>query len=108
MKSSSATTIHWVHLVTNLIEGDALIILTDQKGLYTADPRKDSAAKFVHQAQAGDAALEAMASGAGTRIERSGMQTKKQAAKHTATTSAQTKNAWGREDNVLVRLANGE
>src|SRR3569832_2144315 len=108
MKSSSATTIHWVHLVTNLIEGDALIILTDQKGLYTADPRKDSAAKFVHQAQAGDAALEAMAGGAGTGIGRGGMLTKILAAKRAAASGAHTVIAWGREDNVLVRLANGE
>ncbi|MFZ2388407.1 MAG: glutamate 5-kinase, partial [Polaromonas sp.] len=40
-------------LVANLVEADALIILTDQKGLYTADPRKDAAAQFVHEAQAG-------------------------------------------------------
>ncbi|MFQ6710578.1 glutamate 5-kinase, partial [Bordetella pertussis] len=46
-------------LVTNLIEADALIILTDQRGLYEADPRRDPAARFVAHAQAGDAALEA-------------------------------------------------
>lgn len=95
-------------LVTNLIEGDALIILTDQKGLYTADPRKDPAAKFVHEAQAGDAALEAMAGGAGTGIGRGGMLTKILAAKRAATSGAHTVIAWGREEDVLVRLASGE
>src|SRR5436190_22245065 len=50
-------------LVTNLIEADALVILTDQKGLYSADPRKDPAARLVEQAQAGDASLESMAGG---------------------------------------------
>ena len=41
-------------LVANLVEADALIILTDQKGLYTADPRRDPAAEFVHEARAGE------------------------------------------------------
>jgi len=95
-------------LVTNLIEGDALIILTDQNGLYTADPRRDPTAKIVHEAQAGDAALEAMAGGAGTGISRGGMLTKILAAKRAAASGAHTVIAWGREENVLVRLANGE
>ncbi|NDD02405.1 MAG: glutamate 5-kinase, partial [Betaproteobacteria bacterium] len=53
-------------LVANLVEADALVILTDQKGLYTADPRKNPSAEFVHEARAGDAALEAMAGGVGS------------------------------------------
>jgi glutamate 5-kinase len=52
-------------LVANLVEADALVILTDQKGLYTADPRRDPTAQFVHEARAGDLALEDMAGGAG-------------------------------------------
>lgn len=95
-------------LVANLIEGDALIILTDQKGLYTADPRKDPAAQFVHEAKAGDAALEAMAGGAGSGIGRGGMLTKILAAKRAATSGAHTIIACGREDDVLTRLAAGE
>lgn len=95
-------------LVANLIEGDALIILTDQKGLYTADPRKDPKAQFVHEAKAGDPALEAMAGGAGTGIGRGGMLTKILAAKRAATSGAHTVIAWGREDQVLTRLASGE
>jgi len=95
-------------LVTNLIEGDALIILTDQKGLYTADPRKNPDAQFVHEAQAGDSALEAMAGGAGTGIGRGGMLTKILAAKRAATSGAHTIIAWGREEQVLIRLARGE
>src|ERR1019366_5076539 len=63
-------------LVANLIEGDALIILTDQAGLYTADPRKDPGAQFVHEAIAGDPALEAMAGGTGSGIGRGGRLTK--------------------------------
>jgi glutamate 5-kinase len=95
-------------LVANLIEGDALVILTDQKGLYTADPRKDPAAQFVHEAKAGDLALEGMAGGAGTGIGRGGMLTKILAAKRAATSGAHTVIAWGREDSVLTRLADGE
>ncbi|MEN3365393.1 MAG: glutamate 5-kinase [Burkholderiales bacterium] len=95
-------------LVANLIEGDALIILTDQKGLYTADPRKDPHAQLVHEAAAGDSALEAMAGGAGTGIGRGGMLTKILAAKRAATSGAHTVIAWGREDRVLTRLAAGE
>jgi glutamate 5-kinase len=95
-------------LVANLIEGDALIILTDQKGLYTADPRKDPDARFVHEATAGDPALEAMAGGAGTGIGRGGMLTKILAARRAATSGAHTVIAWGREDRVLTRLAAGE
>ncbi|RJG03719.1 glutamate 5-kinase [Noviherbaspirillum sedimenti] len=95
-------------LVANLIEGDALIILTDQNGLYTADPRKNPAAQFVHQAEAGDPALEEMAGGAGSSIGRGGMLTKILAAKRAASSGAHTVIAWGREDQVLTRLAAGE
>ncbi|MFZ6772065.1 glutamate 5-kinase [Undibacterium sp. SXout7W] len=95
-------------LVANLIEGDALIILTDQKGLYTADPRKNPDAQFVHEAKAGDLTLEAMAGGAGSSLGSGGMLTKILAAKRAASSGAHTVIAWGREDNVLIRLANGE
>lgn len=95
-------------LVANLVEADALVILTDQKGLYTADPRRDPAAQFVHEAQAGDAALEAMAGGAGSSIGKGGMITKILAAKRAAGSGASTVIAWGREPDVLLRLACGE
>ncbi|MBU1353279.1 MAG: glutamate 5-kinase [Gammaproteobacteria bacterium] len=95
-------------LVANLVEADALIILTDQKGLYTADPRRDSSAQFVHEAKAGDLALEAMAGGAGSSIGKGGMITKILAAKRAAGSGASTVIAWGRESDVLVRLVAGE
>lgn len=95
-------------LVANLVEADALIILTDQRGLYTADPRKNPDAEFVHQASAGDAALELMAGGAGSQVGTGGMLTKIIAAKRAARSGAHTVIAWGREQNVLVRLAKGE
>jgi glutamate 5-kinase len=95
-------------LVANLIEADALIILTDQKGLYSADPRKDPTAVLIQQGRAGDAALEAMAGGAGSSLGRGGMLTKILAAKRAAKSGAHTVIAYGREDNVLGRLAGGE
>ena len=95
-------------LVANLVEADALVILTDQKGLFTADPRKDPAATFVHEARAGDPALEAMAGGAGSSLGRGGMITKILAAKRAAGSGASTVIAWGREPDALLRLARGE
>ncbi|WP_447982762.1 glutamate 5-kinase [Achromobacter kerstersii] len=95
-------------LVTNLIEADTLIILTDQRGLYEADPRKNPDAKFMSHAQAGDPALEAMAGGAGSGIGTGGMLTKVLAAKRAAHSGAHTIIASGRERNVLTRLAQGE
>lgn len=95
-------------LVTNLIEADALVILTDQKGLFSADPRKHPDARLVDRATAGDAALEAMAGGAGSAIGSGGMLTKVHAARRAARSGAHTAIAWGREDNVLTRLFAGE
>ncbi|MDD2844162.1 MAG: glutamate 5-kinase [Rhodoferax sp.] len=95
-------------LVANLVEADALVILTDQKGLFTADPRKDPHAQFVHVAQAGDPALEAMAGGAGSSLGRGGMITKILAAKRAAGSGASTVIAWGREPDALLRLCQGE
>jgi glutamate 5-kinase len=95
-------------LVANLIEADALIILTDQRGLYTSDPRKNTGATFVNEAKAGDPALEAMAGGAGSGIGSGGMLTKILAARRAASSGAHTVIAWGREEQVLVRLAEGE
>jgi glutamate 5-kinase len=95
-------------LVANLVEADALVILTDQKGLYSADPRKDPAARFIDVADAGDPVLEQMAGGAGSSIGRGGMITKVLAAKRAASSGASTVIAWGREPNVLLRLAQGE
>ena len=95
-------------LVANLVEADLLVILTDQKGLFTADPRSNPAAEFVHEARAGDPALEAMAGGAGSAIGRGGMLTKILAARRAAGSGASTVIAWGREPDALLRLVAGE
>jgi glutamate 5-kinase len=95
-------------LVANLVEADLLVILTDQKGLYSADPRKDPQARFIEQARAGDPALEQMAGGAGSSIGKGGMITKVLAAARAARSGASTVIAWGRETDCLLRLAGGE
>ena len=95
-------------LVANLIEADVLVLLTDQAGLYDADPRKDPSAKLVREARAGDSALETMAGGAGSALGKGGMLTKVLAAKRAARSGASTVIASGREAKVLTRLASGE
>ena len=95
-------------LVANLVDADALVILTDQRGLYSADPRKDTGARFIDEARAGDPELETMAGGAGSNIGRGGMITKVLAAKRAASSGTNTVIAYGREPDVLVRLASGE
>jgi glutamate 5-kinase len=95
-------------LVANLVEAEALVILTDQAGLYTADPRKDPAATLVAEHRADDPALEAMAGGAGSGISKGGMITKVRAAQRAARSGAHTLIASGRETDVLPRLSQGE
>ena len=95
-------------LVANLVDADAYVILTDQRGLYSADPRKDPQARFIDVATAGDPALEQMAGGAGSHLGRGGMLTKVLAARRAARSGTSTVIAWGREPDVLLRLAAGE
>jgi glutamate 5-kinase len=95
-------------LVTNLIEADALVILTDQAGLFDADPRKSPHARIVEQADAGDPRLESLAGGAGSALGKGGMLTKVLAARRAARSGAHTVIASGAERDVLVRLASGE
>ena len=95
-------------LVANLIEADALVILTDQHGLYSEDPRKNPQACLIDTADAGDPTLVRMAGGAGSSIGRGGMITKILAAKRAASSGASTVIAWGREPDVLLRLCAGD
>jgi glutamate 5-kinase len=95
-------------LVANLVEADALVILTDQPGLFEADPRRSPGARLVEQAHAGEARLEAMAGGTGSALARGGMITKVLAAQRAARSGAHTVIASGHEPDVLLRLARGE
>jgi glutamate 5-kinase len=95
-------------LVANLIDADCLVILTDQSGLFTADPRSHPEARLIQTARAGEERLEAMAGGAGSSFSKGGMITKVLAAKRAAASGAHTVIASGRETQTLVRLAAGE
>ena len=95
-------------LVANLIEADALVILTDQLGLYSADPRRDPAAVLISHGRAEDTAYEAMAGGVGSNIGKGGMITKVRAAQRAARSGANTLIASGHETDALLRLARGD
>ena len=95
-------------LVTNLLEADRLVILTDQAGLYSADPRKDPTATLLTEVGANDPRLLEMAGGAGSHIGTGGMATKVRAAQRAARSGADTIVASGAEQQVLIRLAQGE
>jgi glutamate 5-kinase len=94
-------------LVANLIEAELLVLLTDQEGLYDADPRINPSASLVSHARAGDATLDGMAGGGGV-LGRGGMQTKLRAARLAARSGTATVIAYGRAENVLLRLQQGE
>ncbi|GAB2778285.1 glutamate 5-kinase [Halomonas shantousis] len=94
-------------LVANLLEADALVILTDQEGLFDADPRHNPHAHLIHEGRADDPALSAMAGGGGV-LGRGGMATKMRAARLAARSGAVTAIASGRQPDVLLRLAEGE
>ena len=95
-------------LVANLVDAQTLVLLTDQRGLYTADPRRDPSADFVSVGRADDPQYEAMAGGVGTGISRGGMLTKILAARRAANTGIHTVIASGHEQNVLQRVLGGE
>lgn len=95
-------------LVANLVEADVLVILTDQAGLFTGDPRLDKEAKLINEADAGDPEIEKMAGGAGSHIGQGGMQSKVLAAKRAARSGAHTIIASGKESNILTRLVDDE
>ncbi|MDP5070797.1 MAG: glutamate 5-kinase [Congregibacter sp.] len=94
-------------LVANLVDADVLVLLTDQSGLFDADPRENPQAKLIGHARADDASLDAVA-GAGGVLGRGGMVTKLRAARLAARSGTQTVIVSGREPRVLARLADGE
>ncbi|MBK7016121.1 MAG: glutamate 5-kinase [Sulfuritalea sp.] len=94
-------------LVANLVEAEALVILTDQKGLYSADPRRDPSATLVSEGRADDRGFEAMAGGAGSGISKGGMITKVRAAQRAARSGAHTLIVSGRDADSLLSAAHG-
>lgn len=95
-------------LMANLVEANLMVILTDQDGLFDADPRSNPNARLIREGRAGDPALEALCGGAGGALGRGGMLAKVQAASRAARSGAATIIASGREPDVLGRIAVGE
>jgi glutamate 5-kinase len=94
-------------LVANLVEAEVLVILTDQDGMYTADPRSNPNAQLISEASANDDSLNAKA-GDGGKLGRGGMITKVRAARLAARSGAHTVIVGGKIDRVISRLATGE
>lgn len=94
-------------LVANLIEAELLVILTDQTGLYSKDPRHHPDAVLVQEGEAGDPRLLEMAGGTGI-LGRGGMRTKLMAADKAQRSGAATVIVWGREPEALPRVLAGE
>jgi glutamate 5-kinase len=92
-------------LVANLVQADLLVLLTDQDGLYTADPRKNPDAKLIDQADASDPSLDAVAGGSAGSLGRGGMATKLRAARLAARSGTPTMIASGRHDDALRLIA---
>jgi glutamate 5-kinase len=95
-------------MVATLIEADLLIILTDQKGLFTADPRHNTDAQLIARVTQINDETWAIAGSAGTTLGTGGMHTKIQAAQTAGRGGVTTIIAGGREADVLGRIAHGE
>ena len=94
--------------VANLIDADAMVLLTDQNGLYNKDPRKHSDAVLLERADASDPSVQQLAGPSGTTFGSGGMSTKVLAAERAAQAGTTTVVASGREPNIIARLARGE
>jgi len=95
-------------MVANLIEADLLVLLTDQDGLFSSDPRDDNNAKLIRHGYVDDKNLDDLASGTKSTIGTGGMATKILAARRAALSGAHTIIASGKRNNILVDLSNDE
>lgn len=95
-------------LVANLIEADHLIILTDQDGLFDKNPRSNSDAEIIQQADVSDTSLDAMVESTGGKFGSGGMLTKLRAARLAARSGTNTVIASGRDLNNLIRIHNAD
>lgn len=95
-------------LAANLVDADHLIILTDQAGLFTRDPRRYEDAELIDETKAADSSLDDMAGGSAGQLGRGGMATKLRAARLAARSGTCTMIVSGREPDVLLRLRGGE
>ena len=95
-------------LVSNLVEADLLLILTDQPGLYTADPRTDPSAELIREVTTIDDDLRARAGGTRGGLGTGGMSTKLAAADLARRGAAEVVIAAGGVEDVILRVSQGE
>jgi glutamate 5-kinase len=95
-------------LVANLVDADALIILTDKDGMYDANPDIDNNATLISHAQASDSSLDAKAGTSNGALGRGGMQTKLEAARLASRSGCNTVIAGGRNQDILTRICAAE
>ncbi|WP_018936340.1 glutamate 5-kinase [Thioalkalivibrio sp. ALJ24] len=95
-------------LVANLVVADLLLILTDQEGLFDADPRRNPQARRIAEGRASDTTLQQYVAPEFGRLGRGGMATKLFAAERAARSGTHTVIASGREERVMARVLAGE
>ncbi|MDA7735971.1 glutamate 5-kinase [Porticoccaceae bacterium] len=95
-------------LVANLIDADALVILTDKDGMFDANPDENKDAQLITQALASDSSLDALAGSSNGALGRGGMQTKLEAARLASRSGCNTVIAGGRNQDILTRICEGE
>lgn len=94
-------------LVANLIAADTLVLLTDQEGLFTADPRTNPDAKLIEVIEKIDASIFALAGGSITGLGTGGMVTKLQAAQIATQSGIATVIASSFLPDVMLKIASG-
>ncbi len=95
-------------LVANLIEADLLVLLTDQNGLYTKDPRHNSDAELITESNIDEQSLDTMVQGESGSLGRGGMLTKLRAARLAARSACATVIASGSDTDILQKIQQGE
>jgi glutamate 5-kinase len=95
-------------LVANLIDADALLILTDKDGMFDANPDENKDAQLITQALASDDTLDVLAGSSNGALGRGGMQTKLEAARLASRSGCNTVIAGGRNKDILTRICEGE
>jgi glutamate 5-kinase len=95
-------------LVALLAEADLLLLLTDQPGLFTGDPRTDPGARLIPEVHTIDETLRKVAGGSASGLGVGGMTTKLEAADVARRAGADVVIAAGRAPDVILRAADGE
>ncbi len=95
-------------MVSNLVDADLLIILSDVEGLFTSDPGRDSKARLISKVDTINADIECLATDSCGEGGTGGMATKIEAAKLATTSGTAVAIAAGSQSDIILRLVNGE